>query len=110
VRIAYRRFGGRIHATATLIGAKGILTIGVRATMAPVINDHQSAVGHWGTCGGTGSYLRLVGYGDWTAVADVAAGPTGGVPRALHGVYSGRIDPSSALRRVGSFSSRDARC
>jgi hypothetical protein len=41
VRIAYRLFGRRIRATATLIGAKGILTIGVRATMVPVVNDHQ---------------------------------------------------------------------
>jgi hypothetical protein len=110
VRIAYRLFGRRIRATATLIGAKGILTIGVRATMVPVVNDHQSAVGHWRACGGTGPYRRLVAYGDWTAVADVVAGPTGSLPRALHGVYLGRIDPSSALLRVGSFSSREARC
>jgi hypothetical protein len=59
VRIAYRLFGRHIHATATLIGAKGILTIDLRAAMALVLNDHQSAVGRWRTCGGTGPYRRL---------------------------------------------------
>jgi hypothetical protein len=110
VRFAYRLFGRRIHATATLIGAKGILTIGVRASMAPVVNDHESAVGRWRTCGGTGPYQHLSAYGDWTAVADVLPGPTGSLPLALHGVYLGRIDPSPALRRAGSLSSRQARC
>jgi hypothetical protein len=110
VRIAYRLLGRRIRATATLIGTKGILTIGVRASMAPVVDDHQSAVGHWRTCGGTGPYRRLVAYGDWTAVVDVLAAPTGSLPRALHGVYLGRSEPSSALSRGGSLSSREVGC
>jgi hypothetical protein len=110
VRIAYRLFGRRIRATATLIGAKGILTIGVHASMAPVVDDHQSAVGRWRTCGGTGSYRHLVAYGDWTAVLDVLAAPTGSLPQALHGVYLGRSEPSPARWRGGSFSSREVRC
>jgi hypothetical protein len=110
VRIAYGLFGPRIHATATLIGAKGILTIGLRATTALVLNDHQSAVGRWRTCGGTGPYRRLVARGDWSAVVDVLATPAGSVPRALHGTYFGRIYRSPALRRAGSFRSRDAHC
>jgi hypothetical protein len=109
-RIAYRLLGRRIRATATLIGAKGILTIGVRASMAPVVDDHQSAVGRWRTCGGTGPYRRLVAYGDWTAVLDVLAAPTGSLPQALHGVYLGRSEPSSARWRGRSFASRELRC
>src|SRR6266545_6401924 len=81
VRIAYRLVGRRLHATATLIGAKGILTISLRATMAPVLTDHQNAVGSWRSCGGTGPYRRLVGHGDWTAVVDVLAAPAGSLPR-----------------------------
>jgi hypothetical protein len=110
VRIAYRLSGRRIRATATLIGAKGILTIGVRASVAPVVDDHQSAVGRWRTCGGTGPYRRLFADGDWTAVLDVLAAPTGSLPRALHGVYLGRIEPRSALWRGGSFSPREVPC
>ena len=110
VRIAYRLFGRRIHAMATLIGAKGILTVGLRATIAEVANDHQSAVGRWRTCGGTGPYRRLVGDGDWTSVVDVLAAPAGSLPRALHGEYLGRVYRSSALRRAGFVSQRDARC
>lgn len=108
VRIAYRLFGRRIDATATLMGAKGILAIGLRATMAPVLNDHRSAVGRWGICGGTGPYRRLAGQGDWTALVDVLAAPAGSLPRALHGAYIGRTYRSSALRRASS--SRDVHC
>lgn len=110
VRIAYRLFGQHIRATATLIGANGILTIGLRATMAPVLDDHQSAVGRWRTCGGTGPYQHLAGHGDWTAVIDVRTVPAGRLPQALHGAYFGRIHRSSARGPAGSFSSRDARC
>jgi hypothetical protein len=110
VRIAYRLVGQHIRATATLIGANGILTIGLRATMAPALDDHQSALGRWRTCGGTGPYRHLAGDGDWTAVVDVLRVPAGRLPQALHGAYFGRIYRSSARGRAGSFSSRDARC
>jgi hypothetical protein len=110
VRIAYRLMGRHIHATATLIGAHGILTIGLRATTTEVFDDHQSVAGHWRTCGGTGPYRRLAGDGDWSAVFDVLAAPAGGLPRALHGAYSGRFYRSSALRHAGFISSRDAHC
>jgi hypothetical protein len=110
VRIAYQLFGQHIRATATLIGANGVLTIGLRATMAPVLDDHQSAVGRWQICGGTGPYRRLAGHGGWTAVVDVLTVPAGRVPRALHGAYFGRIYRTSAPGRANSFSSRDARC
>jgi hypothetical protein len=103
VRIAYRLLGRRIHATATLIGGKGILTISVRATMSLVVDYHASAVGRWHTCGGTGPYRRLVAHGDWTAVIDVLASPAGSLPRALHGAYFGSVTRSSALRRAGSL-------
>ena len=109
VRITYRVIGRHMRATATLIGTKGILTIGARATVAAVVDDHQRAIGRWDACGGTGPYQRLVAYGDWTAVTDVLAGPTGNLPGAVHGAYLGRIDPSSAARRVG-YSSHEAHC
>lgn len=110
VRIAYQLFGRRIHATATLIGAKGILTIGLHATMTTGLDDHPSAAGRWRTCGGTGPYRRLVGRGRWTAVVDVLAAPAGSRPRALHGAALGHMYRGSALRRADSFSSRDAHC
>jgi hypothetical protein len=110
VRIAYRLMGRHIRATATLIGAHGILTIGLRATVTEIVDDRQSAAGHWRTCGGTGPYRRLSGDGDWSAVFDVLAAPADGLPRALHGAYSGRIYRSSALRRAGFISSRGAHC
>ena len=110
LRIAYRLSGRHIRATATLIGAQGILTIGLRATINQALNDHQGAVGRWRACGGTGPYRRLVGEGDWTAVVDVLATSMGDLPRALHGAYSGRVYRSSPFRRAGFISSRDAPC
>jgi hypothetical protein len=101
VRVTYRLMGRHIQATATLIGAHGILTIGLRATITEIVDGHQSAAGHWQTCGGTGPYRRLTGDGDWSAVFDVLAAPTGALPQALHGTYSGRIHRGSALRRAG---------
>ena len=110
VRIAYRLAGRHIRATATLIGARGILTIGLRATVTEIFDDHRSAAGHWRTCGGTGPYRRLAGDGDWSAVFDVLAAQAGGLPHALHGAYLGRIHRSSALRRAGFISFPAAPC
>jgi hypothetical protein len=110
VRIAYWLFGRRIRATATLMGGKGILTIGLGGTLAPILDGRQSIVGRWRTCGGTGPYRHPRGRGDWTAVVDVLAAPAGMVPRALHGAYVGRIYRGSAHRRAGSFSAREAHC
>ena len=109
-RIAYRRVGQHIYATATLIGAHGILTLGLRATMTETFDGRQSAAGHWSTCGGTGPYRRVAGAGDWSAAFDVLEAPTGSLPQALHGAYSGRIHRRSTLRRAGFISSRDAHC
>jgi hypothetical protein len=110
VRIAYRLFGRRLNATATLIGSKAILTIGLRATLAPTLDDRESAVGRWRICGGTGPYRRLGGHGSWAAVVDVLAAPAAIVPRALNGASIGRIYRGSALRRAGSFPFGDVHC
>jgi hypothetical protein len=110
VRIAYRLFGRRINATATLIGAKAILTIALRATLAPTLDDRQSAVGRWRICGGTGPYRRLQGYGRWKGSVDGLAAPAAIAPRALHGVSIGRIYRGSARRRAGSFPRGDTHC
>jgi hypothetical protein len=109
-RVAYRTFGGHIQATATLIGANGIWTIGLRATIAQVLDDHQTAIGRWRACGGTGTYRRLVGHGDWTGIVDVVPTPTGDLPRALRGTYVGPVHRSSALGGASSFGTRDPHC
>jgi hypothetical protein len=110
VRVAYRMFGGHIQATATLIGANGIWTIALRATVTQVLDDRQIAVGRWRACGGTGAYRRLLGYGNWSGVVDVVPSPTGSVPRALHGTYFGRVPRSSTGERASSFARGGPQC
>jgi hypothetical protein len=109
-RVAYRIFGGHIQATATLIGANGIWTIGLRATVAQALDDQQTAIGRWRACGGTGTYRRLVGHGDWTGIVDVVPTPTGLLPRALRGTYFGPVHRGSVLGGGVSFGTRDPHC
>jgi hypothetical protein len=59
VTTAYRAAGPRVDATTTLIGTRGILIIGLRGALGPVLEGRQSAAGRWRVCGGTGPYLRL---------------------------------------------------
>ena len=56
---AYRVAGTRVDATATLIGAHGILTIAMRGTLGGIVDGQQRAGGRWAVCGGTGPYRRL---------------------------------------------------
>jgi hypothetical protein len=109
-RIAYRLLGQRMRATATLIGANGILTIGLRAVLTPPIDGRQAAAGRWRTCGGTGRYRRLIAEGSWNAVVDVVAGPGGLVPRALHGASYGSVRRYPPRRRPGSAPSDVSWC
>jgi hypothetical protein len=53
---AYRAAGPRVDATGTLIGTRGILTIGLRGALGPVLDGRQNAAGRWRVCGGTGPY------------------------------------------------------
>ena len=109
MRLTYRLFGQSMDATTTLIGAKGILTIGQHATVTTTI-DHQTVAGRWHTCGGTGPYRRFSGHGDWIAAVDMLATPTGIVPRALHGSYRGRGHWRSARKPANPFTPRESWC
>lgn len=109
VRIAYHLREQRMRATATFSGARGILTIGLRAELAP-FDGHQTAAGRWRTCGGTGEYRRVVGQGTWSAVIDVLNTPTGVTPLALHGAYSGSTRRRPASQRRNAFWSQDSWC
>jgi hypothetical protein len=89
VRLSYRLSAGRVDATATLMGAKGIVTIGQRATLTATADARQHAVGVWRTCGGAGAYRGFGGHGSWEAVIDELVSPAGIVPRNFHGSYVG---------------------
>ena len=70
---AYRAVGTQVDATAMLMGTRGILTIGLRGALGPILDGHQSVAGRWRVCGGTGPYLRLAGKGRWQAVTQLGA-------------------------------------
>jgi hypothetical protein len=90
------RFGGpRVDGTATLIGTRGIFTIGLRGTFGAIVDDGQGVAGAWSVCGGTGAYTRLRGRGHWNAVADFGAAPAGMMPPTLHGAFLGRTHRGS---------------
>jgi hypothetical protein len=110
MRLSYRLSTGRVEATATLIGAKGILTIGQRATLTAMLDARQSAAGVWRTCGGAGAYRRFGGHGSWEAVVDEIASPAGIVPHNFHGSYSGLGHRRPARRPGSSFLTGDAWC
>jgi hypothetical protein len=106
MRLSYRLSAGRIDATSTLMGAKGILTIGQRATL----DARQNAAGVWRTCGGAGAYRRFGGHGSWEAVVDELASPAGIVPRNFHGSYVGLGQWRPARRPGRPFFTGDAWC
>lgn len=110
VRIAYHLYAQRLRATATFGGARGILTIGLRAELASPFDGHQAAAGRWRVCGGTGAYRRFVGRGSWSAVIDLLAAPTGVTPLALHGAYAGTAHERPAAQRRSAFWSQDSWC
>jgi hypothetical protein len=91
VAVAFRFAGPRIDGTATLIGTRGILTIGLHGTSGGVVDNRQSAAGEWGVCGGTSVYKRLRGRGHWDAIADFAAAPAGTMPPTMHGELLGHM-------------------
>ena len=88
---AYRAVGPRVDATATLTGTRGILTIGLRGVLGPVLDGRQSAAGRWRVCGGTGPYLRLAGKGQWEAVTESGAAPAGMMTPTTSGAFLGRV-------------------
>jgi hypothetical protein len=110
VRLSYRLSAGRVDATATLMGAKGILTIGQRGTLTAMLDARQSAAGVWRTCGGTGAYRRFGGHGSWEAVVDELASPAGTVPHNFHGSYVGLGHRRPARRPRSSFLTGDPWC
>jgi hypothetical protein len=88
---AYRAVGTRVDATAMLIGTRGILTIGLRGALGPVLDGRQSAAGRRRVCGGTGAYLRLAGKGRWEAVTEFGAEPAGMMTPTTRGAFLGRV-------------------
>jgi hypothetical protein len=104
---AYRVVGTRVDATATLIGARGILTIAMRGTLGGIADGQQRAAGRWAVCGGTGPYRRLAGRGQWQSVADIGAAM---MPLAVRGVFLGPVSRSFTPTWAASPSSSDPRC
>jgi hypothetical protein len=100
---AYRAMGPRVDATATLIGTRGILTIGLRGALGPVLDGRQSAAGRWRLCGGTGAYRHARGSGLWDAVADPPAAPGGMTAPVMHGGFYGRLARGRTARPPGSL-------
>jgi hypothetical protein len=107
---AYRVAGTRVDATATLIGARGILTLGMRGALGGIVDDRQRAAGRWAVCGGTGPYRRLAGRGQWQSVADIGAAPAGMMPPTVRGAFLGRVSRSSTRTPDGVPHRNDARC
>jgi hypothetical protein len=103
VSMTYRVTPARVQAVATLIGARGVLTIGLRGTVWPVVDGRQRRGGRWRVCGGSGGYRRASGGGTWDAVADFGQAPPGMVPPAVHGVLSGWLARGSAAMRVAPY-------
>jgi hypothetical protein len=104
---AYRVAGTRVDATATLIGARGILTIAMRGTLGGIVDGQQRAAGRWAVCGGTGPYRRLAGRGQWQSVADIGAAM---MPLAVRGALTGPVSRSFTPPRAASPSSSDPHC
>jgi hypothetical protein len=107
---AYRAIGPRVDATATLIGTRGILTVGLRGAPGPVLDGRQSAAGRWRVCGGTGPYLRLAGKGRWEAVTEPGAAPAGMTAPTTSGAFLGRVSRAPRLVRQEADSAEAPRC
>jgi hypothetical protein len=102
VRMSYRFAGPRVHATAILIGARGVFTLTLRGASGATVGEHQSGAGHWRVCGGTEAYLRLHGHGSWEADTDFGAGPTGMLLPAISGAFTGHLYRSAHPRHHAS--------
>lgn len=109
VRTSYRFDGPRVHATAILIGARGVFTLSLRGASGATVAGHQSGAGRWRVCGGTGAYRHLHGHGRWEADADFGAGPTGLLLPAMRGAFTGRLHRGSAVAGAGSHRWRAGR-
>jgi hypothetical protein len=107
---AYRAMGPRVGATATLIGTRGILTIGLRGALGPVLDGRQSAAGRWRVCGGTGPYLRLAGTGRWKAVTESGAAPAGMMTPTTRGAFLGRVSRGPRFGHSDPRSADAPRC
>jgi hypothetical protein len=110
IGIAFRFAGRRINSTATLIGTRGIFTIGLRGTLGGIVDTRQDIAGGWAVCGGTGDYRRLRGHGRWMGVADFGAAPADMMPPAVRGAFLGRMHRRSMRTGAGFSSGRDAHC
>jgi hypothetical protein len=107
---AYRAVGTQVDATAMLMGTRGILTIGLRGALGPILDGHQSVAGRWRVCGGTGPYLRLAGKGRWQAVTELGAAPAGLVTPTTRGAFLGRVHRDPRLGRQEAGSAEAPRC
>ena len=107
---AYRAVGTRVDATAMLMGTRGILTIGLRGALGPVLDGRQSVAGRWRVCGGTGPYLRLAGNGRWQAVTELGAAPAGMTAPTTRGTFLGRVSRGPRLGRQEADSAEAPRC
>ena len=108
--MASRIADARIDATATLIGARGVLTLSLRGVSGAIVAGHQSRAGRWRVCGGTGPYSRLHGHGRWQADADFGAAPPSMLPPTVRGAFIGHLYRGSALGHAGSQPRHHARC
>ena len=107
---AYRAVGTRVDATAMLIGTRGILTIGLRGALGPILDGRQIVAGRWRVCGGTGPYLRLAGKGRWQAVTELGAAPVGMTAPTTRGAFLGRVSRGPRIGRPEADSAEAPRC
>jgi hypothetical protein len=98
VRTTYRFAGPRIHATAILIGARGVFTVELRGASGATVGGHQHAAGRWHVRGGTDAYRHLHGHGHWEADADFGAGPAGTLLPTIAGAFTGHLHLGSRPR------------
>jgi hypothetical protein len=80
-----------IGGTATAMGARGILTIGLGGRLGEVVDGRQVATGRWRVLGGTGAYRHLHGRGRWTAVLDLRPMAAGVPWPAMHVALTGEL-------------------
>jgi hypothetical protein len=106
----YRAAGTRVDATAMLIGTRGILTLGLRGALGPMLDGRQSVAGRWRVCGGTGPYLRLAGKGRWQAATELGAAPAGMTAPTTRGAFLGRVSRGPRLGRPEPDSAEAPRC
>jgi hypothetical protein len=104
------RRGTRVDATAMLTGTRGILTIGLRGALGPILDGRQIVAGRWRVCGGTGPYLRVAGNGRWQAVTELGAAPAGMTAPTTRGAFLGRVSRGPRLGRQQADSTEAPPC